>query len=143
MIFIIVGAILLLASRKMKRHEEMNLILPLEGKITQKFKGLAHNGVDIAVVVGTPIFAPASGVIKSAGFDKTFGGGNFIIIQHHTPQVTGYAHLSKISVKVGQEVAQGDIIGYSGNTGTSTGPHLHFTLTVNGVLTNPLDYYEF
>jgi murein DD-endopeptidase MepM/ murein hydrolase activator NlpD len=86
-----------------------------------------HNGIDLAVPVGTPIKSPMDGVVSlvNSGGD----GGNQIIIRHNNGYFTGYAHLSKQLVKKGDKVKKGDVIGLSGNTGKSTGPHLHLTMT--------------
>lgn len=86
-----------------------------------------HNGIDLAVPVGTQIKSPMPGVVfaLNSGGD----GGNEIIIKHDNGYKTGYAHLSKQLVKKGDKIKQGDVIGLSGNTGKSTGPHLHLTLT--------------
>lgn len=85
-----------------------------------------HTGIDYGCPVGTPIFASENGVIRYAGFDKT-GYGNCVIIEHDASHATLYAHLVTIrTTTVGRKVMQGEIIGYSGNTGNSTGPHLHF-----------------
>lgn len=89
-----------------------------------------HNGVDIASPTGTPIYAPLDGVVSSVWNDTTYGGGNSIILLHGVDQNirTGYAHLSKFNVTKGKSVKAGDVIGFVGSTGRSTGPHLHFTL---------------
>lgn len=96
----------------------------------RKSQGLhGYNGVDIAAPVGTPIYASASGVVivsKSGGWNG--GYGNFITISHSNGTQTLYAHNSKNLVSSGQHVNQGDLIGYVGNTGKSTGPHLHFEI---------------
>ena len=85
-----------------------------------------HTGIDYGCPVGTPIFASENGVVRYAGFDKT-GYGNCVIIEHDAFHATLYAHLVTIrTTAVGRKVTQGEIIGYSGNTGNSTGPHLHF-----------------
>lgn len=83
-----------------------------------------HGGIDFAINVGEPIFAVFDGVIRVAQVNG--GYGNMILVRHYNNLETLYAHLSKMTVKVGQQVKAGDIIGYSGNTGFSTGPHLHF-----------------
>lgn len=86
-----------------------------------------HNGIDLSVPIGTAIKSPMDGVVQiiNSGGD----GGNQIIIRHTNGYMTGYAHLSKQLVKKGDKVKQGDVIGLSGNTGKSTGPHLHLTMT--------------
>ncbi len=90
-----------------------------------------HNGVDFAVPIGTNVVAATSGAIKGFGNTDAFPGcyswGKWILVQHDNGLSTLYGHLSNISVKVGQKVKQGDVIGQSGSTGISTGPHLHFT----------------
>lgn len=123
-------------------------IWPTWGKITTLFcdgrasiwrSGL-HKGLDIANSRGTPITTTASGIVIFA--DWHAGYGKKIIIFHSEEYSTIYAHLSSISVKVGDEVSKGDIIGYMGNTGRSTGPHLHYEVLVGGVPKDPLDYME-
>jgi murein DD-endopeptidase MepM/ murein hydrolase activator NlpD len=110
----------------------MQLIKPFNGNypVTQHFgdtftdpKG--HKGIDYALPLGTPVLAAADGIVEKAGVDST-GYGNVIIIRHLWNDGTVYAHLRNWSVQVGQKVKAGEIIGYSGNTGNSTGPHLHF-----------------
>ena len=110
----------------------MQLIKPFKGDypITQRFgetftdpKG--HKGIDYALPLGTPVLAAADGIVERAGVDNT-GYGNMILIRHLWNDGTVYAHLRNWSVQVGQKVKAGEIIGYSGNTGNSTGPHLHF-----------------
>jgi len=97
-----------------------------------------HNGVDIKAKVGTWIGAAADGVVIYAGWIN--GYGKSIKIKHENGYVTLYAHLSEIYVKNGQKVKAGKLIGKSGNTGLSTGPHLHFSIFKNGKVENPLDY---
>ena len=100
-----------------------------EYPITQGYGGTDtsafHTGIDYACPLGTDILASESGTVMFAGWDST-GYGNCVIILHPDGNATLYAHLSIISVIVGQHVNQGQIIGYSGTTGNSTGPHLHF-----------------
>lgn len=94
-----------------------------------------HDGMDIGVGQGTPVKAAAAGTVVLA---SRYGGyGLAIKIDHGRGLVTLYAHLSQIDVEVGQKVAAGQQIGYSGNTGTSTGPHLHFSVLLNGSPTDP------
>ena len=90
-------------------------------KITSSF----HTGIDYGCPFGTPILASADGEVKYAQWNVS-GYGNVVIIQHSSDRSTLYAHLSDISVTVGKYVRQGELIGHSGNTGNSTGPHLHF-----------------
>lgn len=98
-----------------------------------------HQGQDITVKTGTPIYAPADGIVKRAYYAGGFG--NHIKLQHGAGYTTLYAHLSKIKVKHGQKVKRGDIIGLTGNTGRSTAPHLHYEIHHNGKPQNPLDYF--
>jgi hypothetical protein len=110
----------------------MQLIKPFNGNypITQRFgdtftdpKG--HKGIDYALPLGTPVLAAADGIVEKAGVDNT-GYGNVIIIRHLWTDGTVYAHLRNWSVQVGQKVKAGEKIGNSGNSGNSTGAHLHF-----------------
>lgn len=89
-------------------------------------KNSFHQGIDLKLVVGTPVYATAEGIVESAGYDKNGGFGKVIRIQHSFGFRTYYAHLSKIQVKSGSYVTKGQQIGLSGNTGRSTGPHLHY-----------------
>ena len=97
-----------------------------------------HNGVDLAASEGTPIYATADGVVKSASYNDE--AGNQVIIKHADGWQSGYAHMQYSVVTSGQEVLQGQLIGYCGNTGVSTGPHLHFTLKENGEYRDPEIY---
>lgn len=90
-------------------------------KITSQF----HTGIDYGCPMNTPILASAEGQVVFAAWDST-GYGNFVIIEHKDGNATCYAHLSDISVRRWQNVRQGELIGHSGTTGNSTGPHLHF-----------------
>lgn len=102
---------------------------PLAGASTN------HQALDIAVPIGTPVAAPAAGRVTFAG--PRGRGGNSVIIEHADGTTTGYAHLDSIDVKVGDQVAQGAIFAKSGNTGNSTGPHLHMTARRNGQRIDP------
>jgi murein DD-endopeptidase MepM/ murein hydrolase activator NlpD len=99
-----------------------------------------HYGSDFAAPHGTPIYATADGVITKAGWAT--GYGRLIKIKHDFGIETRYAHLSKIRVKVGQKVSRGDRIGDMGNTGRSTGTHLHYEIRVNGNAVNPMKYLK-
>lgn len=103
---------------------------PISGK--QK----AHLGVDYAAPTGTPVRSIGDGVVKFAGWQN--GYGNVIEVEHRGNQRTKFAHLSRINVRTGQKVAQGDFIGAVGSTGLSTGPHLHFEFIDKGVHQDPL-----
>jgi murein DD-endopeptidase MepM/ murein hydrolase activator NlpD len=98
-----------------------------------------HYGQDITVSSGTNIYAPSDGVVKYAA--RQGGFGKVIKLDHGYGYRTIFAHLSKIYVKWGQKVKRGDLIGKSGNTGRSAGPHLHYEVHRNGVPQNPLDYF--
>ncbi len=108
-------------------------------RISQYYKGSAHTGLDIPTN-STPAntFATASGKVLVAGWHWSYG--NYVVIYHGSGIQSLYAHLSKIYVKVNQEVKQGDVIGLTGNTGYSFGVHLHFIIYVNGSHTDPLKY---
>ena len=99
-----------------------------------------HAGVDMAGSRGTPIYATADGVVTAAGRES--GYGNVVKIRHEFGYETVYAHQSKIRVKLGQRVSRGDRIGDMGNTGRSTGVHLHYEVHVNGTPVNPMTYLE-
>ena len=98
-----------------------------------------HYGQDITVKTGTPIYAPAHGVVKIARYMGGFGKS--LKIDHGFGYTTFYAHLSKFNVERGKRIKRGDIIGYVGNTGRSTGPHLHYEVHYYGKPQNPLDYF--
>lgn len=117
------------------------------GRVTSNFgkrkapkKGAStyHKGVDWATPTGTPVYASCGGTVAKAGWGS--GYGYVIYINHEDGKQTRYAHLSKVLVSVGQSVKQGDKIALSGNTGVSTGPHLHFEILVNGVRVDPFKY---
>ncbi|AUM74392.1 DUF5930 domain-containing protein [Paracoccus jeotgali] len=123
--------------------------LPLDMPVKSAFRytsgfgqrwGRAHQGVDLAAPVGTPIVAPGEGVVTFAGWQR--GYGNLIKIEHALGTETRYGHLSKIRVKVGQKVSRGALIGDMGNTGRSTGPHLHYEVRVNGAAVNPMKFIK-
>lgn len=100
--------------------------------------GTTHTGIDFAAPAGTHIYSWRSGTVTFAGWSG--GYGNFIIVDHGDGFVTRYAHCSKIAVTKGQTVSQGQVIGYVGTTGNSTGNHLHFEVKVNGNFVNPKNY---
>ncbi len=113
------------------------------GTLSSTFKwrwGRMHKGVDWAVPVGTTVRASSGGTVVSAGWSS--GYGYCITISHPDGKQTRYAHLSKILVSVGEKVEQNEKIALSGNTGNSTGAHLHFEILVNGTQVNPLLYLE-
>jgi len=117
------------------------LIWPVNGTISSPFGmrwGRLHAGIDIPASVGTGIRAADSGKVILAG--PQGGYGNYTCIQHSGPMSTCYAHQSSIGVSVGQSVRQGQVIGATGNTGNSTGPHLHFEVRINGTPVDPVGY---
>ena len=117
---------------------------PTYGSITSTFGarrgGYGHKGIDIANNTGTSVHASASGVVIFAGWHG--GYGRKIIIYHGFGYTTVYAHLSRIDVNVGDEVTKDDLIGLMGDTGNSTGPHLHFEILVDGIPKNPRDFLQ-
>ncbi|QJD17463.1 DUF5930 domain-containing protein [Paracoccus sanguinis] len=102
--------------------------------------GRAHEGIDLAGPVGTPIYATGDGVVIFAGWQR--GYGNVIKIKHAVGTETRYGHLSKIRVKAGQQVSRNSLIGDMGNTGRSTGPHLHYEVRVDGKAVNPMSFIK-
>jgi murein DD-endopeptidase MepM/ murein hydrolase activator NlpD len=117
------------------------LIRPVKGTFTSPFGqrwGRLHAGIDLAAPVGTPIRAAASGrVILMA---PTGGYGNYTCIDHGRSYSTCYGHQSRFGTSRGASVVQGQVIGYVGNTGNSTGPHLHFEVRIGGKPVDPMDY---
>ena len=98
-----------------------------------------HAGLDFAAGIGTPVYATADGKVEQAGDRGTYG--NCIDINHGNNYLTRYGHLSKINVKSGQTVKRGDLIGFVGSTGKSTGPHLHYEVRFKAEPQNPVNYY--
>ncbi len=112
------------------------------GKRTAPKKGAStyHKGIDWAIPTGTAVYASCGGTVARAGWGS--GYGYVVYINHEDGRQTRYAHLSKVLVKSGQSVKQGDRIALSGNTGVSTGPHLHFELLIGGKQVNPSKYLQ-
>jgi len=100
-----------------------------------------HEGMDFSAPVGTEVYATGNGTIEFAGRDGTGGYGNQIIIDHGYTYRTVYAHLSRIFVKPGQKILRGQIIGYVGNTGKSTSPHLHYEVRKSFIPMNPVYFF--
>jgi murein DD-endopeptidase MepM/ murein hydrolase activator NlpD len=98
-----------------------------------------HEGMDFSADIGTPVYATADGTVALAQWHS--GYGNLVEVNHGYNYVTRYAHLSKYTVSAGQKVKRGDLVGYVGNTGKSTGPHLHYEVRLNGAPQNPVNYY--
>jgi murein DD-endopeptidase MepM/ murein hydrolase activator NlpD len=97
-----------------------------------------HSGIDIRAQIGTPVHAPAAGTVVVAGPAQEFG--NAVILDHGQNIRTLYGHLSRVSVRVGQKVERGTLLALSGNTGRSSGPHLHYEIYVKGQSVNPRAY---
>jgi murein DD-endopeptidase MepM/ murein hydrolase activator NlpD len=117
------------------------LIWPVNGPITSPFGwrwGRLHQGIDIGVPTGTPIHAAAAGKVIYCGWEE--GYGNLVVLDNGGNLATAYAHQSAIAVTCGEEVSQGETIGYVGCTGHCTGPHLHFEVRINGNPVDPLGY---
>ncbi len=123
-------------------------ILPTQGWLTSAFSSMRshpilhfarpHEGIDVTAPLGTPIEAPAAGVVREAGWEA--GYGNTIVIDHGFGTETKFAHASKILVREGQRVTRGQRIALVGNTGLATGPHLHYEVHVDGRAVDPLRY---
>lgn len=138
----------LLNDIKKGQYNTMGVLFPLEdvtAKITSYFgsrtaptKGAStyHQGIDISVPVGTNVNAATNGVVTETGYNGT--SGNYVVIDNGSGIETAYRHLRQIYVKKGDVVRAGQLIALSGNTGLSTGPHLHFETKVNGEYVDPL-----
>ena len=135
--------------RVVERREELAAatpsIWPAHGWLTGTFGGRSdpftgepgfHQGIDISTEKGNPIYATADGTVEAAAYTGDYG--NLIQIRHGFGLTTRYGHLSGFAVKPGQTVSRGDVIGYIGSTGRSTGAHLHYEILANGKLINPL-----
>jgi murein DD-endopeptidase MepM/ murein hydrolase activator NlpD len=121
--------------------EAMNLIHPVSGaRVSSQFGvdrgSRAHGGTDFAAACGTPVVAAAAGRVSAANYSTS--AGNLVHIKHGGGVQTKYFHLQRSVVGVGAQVAQGQLIGCVGNTGNSTGCHLHFEVRVNGVAIDPI-----
>jgi len=99
-----------------------------------------HKGVDLAEPVGSPVYATADGMVSRADWFSSYG--LFISLEHGGNIQTRYGHLSRLNVAAGQAVHKGDLIGYVGTTGRSTGPHLHYEVRIAGVAVNPIPYLQ-
>ena len=122
-------------------------IVPVRGILTDGFGGRSdpftgepgtHNAIDISSAVGAPVRAPADGIVVKGEWAN--GYGNVIYLSHGYGYSTRYGHLSSFAVRPGERVKRGDIIGYVGSTGRSTGPHLHYEVRLNNNPVNPLEY---
>lgn len=117
-----------------------HFIWPVHGVVSQGYSD-RHKALDIAADFGAPVVAADNGVVKKAGWSPT-GYGLRVVVDHNIDYVTLYAHLSDIVVKEGQVVEKGQVIGYVGSTGNSTGPHVHFEIRDFGYLVDPLPLLE-
>jgi len=135
--------------RDVERREQLAnatpSIWPTQGGLTGFFGGRSdpfsgepeyHTGIDIAAAKGQPVYATADGVVASATYTGDYG--NLVVVKHGFGLTTRYGHLSAYNVKAGASVKRGDVVGYIGSTGRSTGSHLHYEILVNGQLMNPL-----
>jgi murein DD-endopeptidase MepM/ murein hydrolase activator NlpD len=133
----------MLEDRQSKLADTPKLI-PVFGTITSPFgvkRGNGtHSGIDIAAPTGTPIVAPADGVVIKAGTASSYG--RVIIIDHGNGYTTRYGHLSGFNCYTGDRISAGDIIGYVGSTGNSSGPHLHYEVRINGIPVDPIRYMQ-
>lgn len=112
---------------------------PVGGRNFSQYFWYGHPGIDIALGEGSPVYAADTGTVTFAGWN-VYGYGNLIVVNHGNGFETFYAHLSSINVSPGQIVYKGNVIGLSGNTGRSSGPHIHFEIRINGVQDNPCWY---
>ncbi len=134
-IILVIAIIIVLVSRFVLNRYILSFSWPADGPVTSPFgkrdapkEGAStdHKGIDIGIKTGTKVKAPADGTVTSVYSNSA--GGNQVIIKHSNGFQTGYAHLSKSIVKKGDKVKRGQVIAYSGNTGNSTAPHLHFSM---------------
>lgn len=105
---------------------------PVTGKLAR------HNGIDIPAPYGTPIYATADGIVGRA--QRLGGYGNYVEVEHGNAIQTRYGHMSSFIVRPGQQVKKGDILGYVGSTGRSTGNHLHYEVRIEGAPVNPMPF---
>ncbi len=135
-------------ARKIKynHYPDINFIIPVEGIVTgvfgtQRFyngeKGKYHNGHDIAAKTGTPIFAPSSGKVILTG--HYYYNGKFVMMNHGNNLISIFLHMDTINVQEGIVLKKGDLLGTVGSTGLSTGPHLHWSVTLNNTYIDPLE----
>ncbi len=122
-------------------------IKPAKGWLTSRFgyrtspfsgKSVLHAGLDIAAAPGSPVYAPADGVVTFASYDE--GYGKLVSVDHGYGVSTRFGHMSQIYVQVGQRINKWDVLGAVGNTGRSTGPHLHYEVRINGTPVDPINY---
>jgi murein DD-endopeptidase MepM/ murein hydrolase activator NlpD len=142
-----------LAEKKVKLYAAIPAIQPISNKqlvaIASGFGARIHpiykvkkmhTGIDFAAPIGTPIYATADGKIEEVSI-KFSGYGKMVVIDHGFGYKTRYAHMHDFAVRSGQNIKRGELIGYVGDTGISTAPHLHYEVMMNGVLINPVHYF--
>lgn len=141
-----------MAKDKVDMLASIPAIMPLESGIQRLVSGYGmrmhpiyktmrlHTGVDFTAPTGTPIYAPGNARVKSVERSR-FGYGMVIVLDHGYGYETLYSHLSKFNVRAGQRVKRGEVIGFVGNTGVSTAPHLHYEVIRNGSKVNPINYF--
>ena len=137
-------------TRDWVRMASAPILWPVDGRITSGFgermdpfdrEGAFHRGVDISSQIGTPVIAPADGVVRFA--DLMNGYGRAIVVDHGQGITTLYGHLSGFGVATGQIIHRGDTLGYVGQSGRSTGPHLHYEVRIFNTPVNPFKYLRF
>ncbi len=111
--------------------------MPVGGPLTQRFHS-AHIGIDIGIPIGTPVVTPHSGQVIYAGWSER-GYGNLVVVKNNR-FITYYGHFNSVSVVVGQWVTAGSVVGLSGSTGNSTGPHLHYEIRIDDIPVDPLTF---
>ena len=130
------------------KWDELDRTTPAAARVSVPSRGMrthpvlggrrSHKGVDLSAPTGTPIYATADGYISKAEWFSSYG--KYVSIEHGANLQTRFAHMSDIAVTAGSRVKKGDIIGYVGSTGRSTGPHLHYEVRIDGKAVNPVPY---
>lgn len=130
------------AASRLEKKATGRLLRPVAGEITSGFgprAGRMHKGVDIPAAMGTPIHAAETGRVTDTGYEP-LGAGNFVKVDHGNGLLTKYFHLSRFATWRGATVSAGEVIGYVGSTGRSSGPHLHFEVWTGGQAVDPTGY---
>jgi len=136
----IAGPATMRALRRAPARSVLSFLPPMRSRIGDRYGPRGdrlHGGIDYPAAAGTPVAAAGRGCVAFAGYDAS-GFGNTVIIRHRRGMRTLYAHLSSIAVPVGRCVVAGNLVGRVGSTGLSSGPHLHFEMSLRGALVNPL-----
>lgn len=126
-------------------EDDCEYVHPFKGRVTSHYgwrRGRPHKGIDIDLDIGDPVYAAFDGVVRIQRYNPG-GFGNYVLIRHYNGLETIYAHLSEALVVRNQTVRAGDVIGYGGNTGRSTGPHLHFETRLMGQAFDPRKIIDF